>query len=142
MVNGTFLRIKQICNVCEAINDWDSQPYYKNTPAGNILLSASILFTGLLPEKALRFLNSFCCATITSRAFFQHQKQFLVPAVLTEWDLFQQAIFAQCAAEELKLVIGGDGRADSPGHCAKFGSYTIMELHHKVILDIQLVQVK
>ena len=33
--------------------------------------------------------------------------------------------------------IGGDGRADSPGHSEKFGSYTIMELKKKVVIDIQ-----
>ena len=34
-------------------------------------------------------------------------------------------------------MIGGDGRADSPGHSAKFGAYTAMELR---VIDIQLVQ--
>jgi hypothetical protein len=32
-------------------------------------------------------------------------------------------------------------RADSLGHCAKFGSYTMMDLRSKRIIDIQLVQV-
>ena len=34
--------------------------------------------------------------------------------------------------EKRQLVIGGDGRADSPGHSAKFGSYTVMELKKEV----------
>jgi Transposase len=38
------------------------------------------------------------------------------------------------------IVIGGDGRADSPGHSAKFGSYTTMELRLNKVIDIQLVQ--
>ncbi|XP_034082366.1 uncharacterized protein LOC117552821 [Gymnodraco acuticeps] len=38
------------------------------------------------------------------------------------------------------LVLGGAGRADSPGHCAKFGTYTTMELESNVVLDLQLVQ--
>ena len=28
------------------------------------------------------------------------------------------------------------------GHCAKFGAYSVMELKHKMVLDIQLVQVE
>ena len=44
-------------------------------------------------------------------------------------------------AEGRDLVLGGDGRADSPGHCAKFGSYTMLELHANVVIDVQLVQV-
>uniref|UniRef100_A0AAV2JS75 Uncharacterized protein n=1 Tax=Knipowitschia caucasica TaxID=637954 RepID=A0AAV2JS75_KNICA len=31
-------------------------------------------------------------------------------------------------------------RADSPGHSAKYGSYTLMELESEKVLDIQLVQ--
>ena len=38
-------------------------------------------------------------------------------------------------------MLGGIGRADSPGHSAKFGSYTVMELKKKAVMDIQLVQV-
>uniref|UniRef100_A0A1X7VYI6 Uncharacterized protein n=1 Tax=Amphimedon queenslandica TaxID=400682 RepID=A0A1X7VYI6_AMPQE len=38
------------------------------------------------------------------------------------------------------LVIGGDGMADSPGHSAKYGSYSVFELNHKIVLDILLVQ--
>ncbi|KAJ4921379.1 hypothetical protein JOQ06_025962, partial [Pogonophryne albipinna] len=44
------------------------------------------------------------------------------------------------SAEGRDLVLGGDGRADSPGHCAKFGSYTMLELHANVVIDVQLVQ--
>ena len=39
------------------------------------------------------------------------------------------------------LTLGGDGRCDSPGFCAKYGSYAIMDLAHNQVLDIQLVQV-
>ena len=38
------------------------------------------------------------------------------------------------------LILGGDTRADSPGHCAKYGSYTMMELNAKKIVVIQLIQ--
>ena len=39
------------------------------------------------------------------------------------------------------LVIGGDIRADSPGHSAKFGSYTVMDLEHHHILNVESVQI-
>jgi len=38
------------------------------------------------------------------------------------------------------LSLGGDGRSDSPGQSAKFGSYTLMDLEHNAILDVELVQ--
>ena len=50
-VTGTFIRLKQTCNNCDHMREWDSQPFIKNIPAGNILLSASILFGGGLPSQ-------------------------------------------------------------------------------------------
>ena len=41
--------------------------------------------------------------------------------------------------EKRQLVIGGDGRAESPGHSARFGSYTVMTLKKGIVID--LVQV-
>ena len=39
------------------------------------------------------------------------------------------------------LSLGGDGCSDSPGHSAKFGSYTLMDLENNTIFDVELVQV-
>ena len=36
--------------------------------------------------------------------------------------------------EEKALVLGGDGRCDSPGFSAKFGAYSFIELDHNVVL--------
>ena len=54
----------------------------------------------------------------------------------------QSELLANLKREGDPLVVGGDGRADSPGHTAKYGSYTIMDLVNNHILDIQLVQVR
>lgn len=82
------------------------------------------------------------CASISRNSFFRHQRQFLYPAIFQLWDMKQQSFFSQFAQEGTPLVLGGDGRADSPGHSAKYGSYSVLELNHNIILDIQLVQVK
>ena len=38
------------------------------------------------------------------------------------------------------LLIGGDGRCDSMGHSAKYGSYTAVDLQQNKILHVELVQ--
>ena len=53
-VIGSFLRITQSCSKCGYRFIWDSQPYIGSTPAGNILMSAAILYSGVIPAKALR----------------------------------------------------------------------------------------
>ena len=39
------------------------------------------------------------------------------------------------------MKLGGDGRSDLPGHCAKYGSYTFMDVQTQKVVDVQLVQV-
>ena len=119
---------------------WDSQPFIKNIPAGNILFSSSILFSGCLPEKSLRLFRNFGCVTISNRTFYDHQKMYLLPSISYIWDKYQQAVFDLLVSENTPLILGGDGRADIPGHSAKFGTYYMIELNHNVLLDIQIVQ--
>ena len=40
-----------------------------------------------------------------------------------------------------KLGICGDGQCDSPGHCAKYGTYTVMDENTNKVLDFEVVQV-
>ncbi|XP_075891651.1 uncharacterized protein LOC142894271 [Nelusetta ayraudi] len=51
----------------------------------------------------------------------------------------QNELLHQLSQKE-KVVLGGDVRADSPGHSAKFGSYTTMDLDTNTIVDMQLIQ--
>ena len=138
---GTFLRISQTCHLCGTENNWESQPLIKNTPAGNLLLSAAILYSGALPTKSLRIFEFMNCAVISPSAFFGHQQHYLHPAIRRTWKAKQSNIIQSLKRDDLPLIVGGDGRADSPGHSAKFGSYSIMDLVNNRILDIQLVQV-
>ena len=113
----------------------------KQVPAGNILLSAAILFSRSLPTKVLRLLTIYGCASISKTTYFRHQEHLLQPCIFSAWKEHQNELFQELHHENRPLVLGGDGRADSPGHSAKFGSYTLMELKRKAVIDIQLVQV-
>lgn len=142
-IMGTCIHISQHCLHCSHVRDWYSQPFVKNSmPAGNILLSAAILFSGALPSMVFRMLKFFGCVCTDKRTFFRHQIEFLHPTVVCVWKEHQKNLLQDLHKEKRGLILGGDGRADSPGHSAKFGSYSIMELKKKVILDMQLVQVR
>ena len=54
----------------------------------------------------------------------------------------QQDLCQQAKDLEGTVTLGGDGWADSPGHCVKYGTYTMMELRLGKVIDVQLVQVK
>ena len=141
VIVGSFLRIIQYCNECKRKYVWESQPFVGSTPAGNILTSAAILYAGALPSKTLKVFNILNCAMITRKSFFRHQSMYLQPAVQSVWESHQQALLSILKDKETGLVVAGDGRADSPGHCAKYGSYTLLELTCNKVVDFKLVQV-
>ncbi|XP_064649988.1 uncharacterized protein LOC135501681 [Lineus longissimus] len=77
--------------------------------------------------------------TIAMRTFNKIQTLYFVPAVFQGWQNHQQALLEDCQGKELRLA--GDARCCSPGHTAKFGSYSVMDMSTSKILDVQMVQV-
>ena len=71
-----------------------------------------------------------------------HQTKYFEPAIISVWKHKQLQLLNECTSREMPLVIGGDGRADSPGNFAKYGSYSIIDLNTSKLLHIELEQVK
>ena len=44
------------------------------------------------------------------------------------WEYQRESLLEQLKCMEDGLAFGGDGHADSPGHSAKYGFYTVLEL--------------
>ena len=57
------------------------------------------------------------------------------------WTTQQQILMTKFKTEQKPLVLAGDGRSDSPGHCVKYGSYSVIEQSCNEVLDFKLVQV-
>ncbi|KAL1422805.1 hypothetical protein MTO96_021706 [Rhipicephalus appendiculatus] len=70
-----LLELFSKCSVCL------SQPKNGQYAAGNVLVAAGILFSGLNAAKSLRLLSSMKVATIKERTFFRHQQNLLIPSV-------------------------------------------------------------
>lgn len=138
---GTYIKTRKTCPSCEESSDWESQSFIKSIPTVNIQLSASILFSGSSPAKVLRILKLMNVAAISRSTYETHQTKYLQPTIMTHWTAQQYGLFDTLRTLEDGLILGGDGRCDSPGHCAKYGAYTMMELRMNKIIDVQLVQV-
>ncbi|CAN8019317.1 unnamed protein product, partial [Ixodes persulcatus] len=54
------------------------------------------------------------------------------------WNRQQTQLFEEAARRE--LVVAADGRSDSPGHCAKYGSYTVIDVQRNNALHVETVQ--
>ncbi|XP_057715805.1 uncharacterized protein LOC130931222 [Corythoichthys intestinalis] len=139
---GTMLVLALKCAEpgCGHTGTWNSQPYVGKMAAGNIFLSAAILFAGATVGKVLRVLSHMGVAIYSTRSYFRHQERYLHEAIKTVWRQRKIGLLSHLQAEGEEIVCGGDARADSPGHSAKYGTYTMMELRKPTILDVQIVQ--
>ncbi|XP_059904876.1 uncharacterized protein LOC132455147 isoform X3 [Gadus macrocephalus] len=115
-------------------------PHHKNMPTCNLLLSGAIHFTGCLATQTLRMLTLFGLQCISASSFFRHQRRYTIPVIVQAWQNDQAKNFSDLRAMDGGLVLAGDCRSDSPGHCAKYGSYSLIEDRVNKVVDVQLVQ--
>ena len=57
------------------------------------------------------------------------------------WKDHQQNLINTLLQMSGGLELAADARSDSPGHCAKFTSYSMQQSRVNGVLDVQLVQV-
>ncbi|WAR31785.1 hypothetical protein MAR_034327 [Mya arenaria] len=125
---GTGLIVKIICHACEYTKVWYSQKMCGRMPAGNLLLSGAILFSGESPSKVIKMLGFMNLTCFTDRQFYNFQQLYLVPTVLEVWKDKQSCILEEVRTSRRVVSVAADGRCCSPGHTAKYLSYTLLDL--------------
>ena len=136
--------VNQHCMICgDNSFSWKSQPMMFNGryPAGNVLLSFSILMAGASISKILLVFKHMGLSAYNARTFFFHQKNFQFPAVLSYWERYQAALIEKIKNTK-DAVWSGDGRFDSMGHSAKFGVYTLFCNTILKVVHFELLQVR
>ena len=81
------------------------------------------------------------CACISESTFYRHQRHYLQPAIRKLWHDEQIQLLQAAGRTNKPLCLEGDGRSDSPGLSAKYGSYSVVDLQTSKTLDVQLIQV-
>ena len=85
-----------------------------------------------------KFMNVAC---VSKSSFYRHARSYINPIIIKLWKEDQEQLLDSLSDTESGLVLAGDGRCDSPGYCAKFGSFTLLEQQINRVVDFQLVQV-
>lgn len=138
--SGTMLTITSTCSQCKESFTWTSQPYmFGKFPTGNLLLSFAILCSGASINKILLVFQHMGVLVYHYPTYFYHQRHLLVPSIVKYWQGYQAELLRKLGGEE--VVLAGDGRHDSMGHSAKYGTYTIFCCTIGYIIHIVLVQV-
>ncbi|XP_064630855.1 uncharacterized protein LOC135497260 isoform X2 [Lineus longissimus] len=134
---GTAVMVMAICEN-QHQQEWTSQPFKGQLPIGNLLLAAGILYSGSSPVRGLNILKNIGVAVISRRTFYTIQGLYLIPSVFAVWQRKQDGMFKERKRKQLSL--SGDARCCSPGHTAKYGSYSLMDESAGKVLDVSLVQ--
>ena len=73
--------------------------------------------------------------------YFHWQRKHLFSAINARWQQEKASVLADFLDRESVTLIG-DGRCDSPGYSAKYGTYTMMDEENKKIVDFEVCHVK
>ncbi|XP_033127088.1 uncharacterized protein LOC117124861 [Anneissia japonica] len=107
---------------------------------GNLLLAASVLFTGNTFTTLQEICENMKLTIMTERDFYLIQRKFLLPSVNQMWEFHQQEILKDYSTK-INLTLAGDARCDSPSHSATFGTYSLMDCEKNIILTTNVVKV-
>lgn len=108
---------------------------------GNLLISSSILFTGNTFTAVQNFASCLGLKIFSEKTFHNTQEQYLFPVISEKWEDERNLIVEELKKRENKVILSGDGRCDSPGYNAKYGTYTFMDNETQKIVDFTVVQV-
>jgi ribonuclease HI len=136
---GSMVTITTNC-INGHIVSWQSQPLIKGTAAGNLLIPAAVLYSGNTYKHTADFAKHLNLQFVSSSHYYKIQKTILFPVVQQTWIKSQSAIVKQMK-QSSSIDVCGDGRCDSPGHSAKYGTYTLMDEKTNLIMEFSIVQV-
>ncbi|XP_072022164.1 uncharacterized protein [Amphiura filiformis] len=122
---------------------WLSQPLLGSgreaVPAGNIMIPAAILFSGNNFGKVCHFANVLNWQFLSKTTYNTHQADYLFPCIHDTWANEQEKLW-DAIREKGGLKSCGDARCDSPGHNAKYSTYSVMDMDTDLIVDMEVVQ--
>ena len=117
-----------------------SQPILNDYGAGNLLLAASILYSGNTYMRIMEMLKMINIHSFSKTAYYNIQKTILYPVLNRVYKVQRNILLNQCSLRQENNLIG-DGRCDSPGFSAKYATYTLMSSDVNRILDFHIIHV-
>ena len=91
--------------------------------------------------KVRRMFEFVGVKVISSPTYNRHVDMYIQPAVHIICERHQKEMIDTIIQKNSRgLIVAGDVQCDSPGHCAKYGSYTFIEQRYSKVLHFELVQ--
>ena len=139
ITRGSQLTVTLLC-INGHQTSWNSQPSVRGMSQGNLLISASILFTGNTFGRISELFNTAKVKFFSKSTYNEIQRNYLFP-VINKWYISTKKV----VLNELRVLpsvdLVGDGRCDSPGYNAKYCTYSFMDPQTDKIIDFALIHV-
>ena len=110
------------------------------TSTGNPCTCSCSPFHCLLSNQTLNTLLQSNTACFSEAAYYKIQAAYLVVSARSVRQRCQNRQLTARREEAVKLA--GDGGCDSPGHTAKYGSYTLMDAETSEAFHVEFLQVR
>ena len=120
---------------------WCSQPKVNGTYIGNVVTAASIVFGGGTFTQFKSIANAMKLQLMSSSSFYNLQRKYVHLTINFIYKRYQKDITDECK-ERQNIEVSGDGRCDSPGYNAKYGTYSIMDQLTNKIIHFHVVNLK
>ena len=104
---------------------WDSMDYGHKKCNDHALLSSAIVLSGSTYTPFSEAMQIAKVSFLSEKAFYTIQKDLIFPAINNVYQRKAREILER-AKNQGPVSLIGDGRCDSPGFSAKFGTYTLM----------------
>ena len=138
-VKGTMIIVDLLCKI-QRCTTWCSQQINNGMCTGNTNISAGILFSGNTFQHMKEIINIANVAFTSQLTFYSIRKKLLYPVIHRVYTT-NRALLFESAKEESKSHLLGDGKCDSPGYNAKYGTYTLRDNQSGQILDFHISHV-
>lgn len=137
---GCVLLIKTNC-INDHKNTWRSQSLINKQYVGNVQLSAAIYFSGIGFTAFEIFADTLGLKFFSHTAYYNIVNKYVAPVIQYTYKKEKEEMISRLKSHENnKIWICGDAQYDSPGYCAKYAIYSIMNLLTNEIIDYELVQ--
>ena len=138
-IKGSLLTVTIFCSNGHK-HVWRSQPIVNRQSQGNIKLSAAVLFSASTYTRIAQYFRLAGVQWIGKTRFYDFQKKYLA-GVVNEAYIKENDILIESLLLRKSCCLSGDGRCDSPGHSAKYLTYSMLDQTKNTIISMSVTQV-
>ena len=115
---------------------WRSSRLRQKKYECNLVVSAAAFLSGISYSALELFMTCLSVPYITCSSFYKSNTTSLYPIIVDQWTSMKTALLESRSGLE-HVDIAGDGHFDSPGWCAKFCTYSTLDIKTGAIICIK-----